>query len=105
MAARHEEGCYEVEIPMYLLVCKERDYRTMTSGGVAKGTVFQWDTAGSWFQSQRYRQRKDGGGGYRTATIVVRKTSGNTGKRLPWACALRDAKGPAAIDTLYNIGS
>ena len=59
MAASREEGCYEKSILKHFHVYKGLSNDDV---GVARGTVFSGDTAGSWSQNRRFRSTIVGGG-------------------------------------------
>ena len=63
MAARHEEGCYQVKVSTYFLVCNVPSNKHV---GLARGTVFQEVRPGACFQTVDFDNEKLGG------AIVVR---------------------------------
>ena len=58
MAARHEEGCYENNISMCSLVCKEISEDDV---GVARGTVSQETRPGAGLKTGDFVKEKLGG--------------------------------------------
>ena len=68
-AAQHDQGCYKKALVTHFLVFKGLSNDDV---GVARGTVFRENAAGSGFQNRRFRCRKVNRGGAAVVRHMLR---------------------------------